>query len=161
MAKSTYVSFHYERDHWRVQQVLRMGAIEGQEILSTQSWESVKRKGDQAIKDWIEKEMKNKSAVVVLIGAQTASRPWVKYEIVKAWNDKRPLVGIRIHGLEDNDGDTDSSGANPFEKVTFDKGGSLADHIPVYSPSGSDSKAVYANIKTNIESWVANAYTRS
>jgi len=161
MARSAFVSFHYERDHWRVQQVLRMGAIDGQEILSSQKWEEVKRGGDQAIKNWIEKEMKYKGAVVVLIGAQTASRPWVKYEIIKAWNEKRPLLGIRIHGLKDSAGNTDASGANPFEKVTFSTGGSVADYVPVYTPTGSDSTQVYASIASNIESWVANAYKPS
>jgi len=161
MARSTFVSFHYERDYWRVQQVLNMGAIEGQEIVSSQKWEEVKRGGDQAIKNWIEKEMKYKAAVVVLIGAQTASRPWVKYEITKAWNEKRPLVGIRIHGLKDSDENTDTSGADPFEKVTFDTGGSLADYVTVHTPMGTDSNQVYASIKNNIESWVANAYRRS
>lgn len=29
MARSSFVSFHYDNDHWRVQQVLNMGAIEG------------------------------------------------------------------------------------------------------------------------------------
>ncbi len=161
MVRSTFASFHYERDHWRVQQVLKMGAIEGQKILSPQKWEEVKRGGEQAIKNWIEKEMKYKSAVVVLIGARTASRSWVQYEITKAWKDKRPLVGIRIHGLKNSDGYTNTSGANPFEKVTLSTGGSVADYVTVHTPSGSDSIQVYNNIKNNIESWVANAYKPS
>jgi MTH538 TIR-like domain (DUF1863) len=141
MARSTFVSL--QRDNWRVRQVLQMGAIEGQEIVSAQTWEY-------------------KSAVVVLIGAQTASRPWVTYEITKAWKEERPLVGIRIHGLEDSEGNTDTSGANPFEKVTLgSRGGSVADYVPVYTPSGSDSNQVYASIKNNLESWVAAACTRT
>jgi hypothetical protein len=122
--------------------VLQIGASEGEEIPPAQTWEY-------------------KSAVVVLIGAQTASRPWVTYEISKAWNHERPLVGIRIHGLKDSEGNTDASGANPFEKVTLgSRGGSVADYVPVYTPSGSDSSQIYASIKNNLESWVAAAYTR-
>ena len=45
MARSSFVSFHYQYDYWRVQQILQMGAIEGQEILSPQRWESVKARG--------------------------------------------------------------------------------------------------------------------
>lgn len=66
------------RDAWRVQQIIQMGALEGQPILNAQQWEAVKRKGDAAIKKWIADQMAYKSAVVVLIGAQTASRPWVR-----------------------------------------------------------------------------------
>ena len=50
MAKSVFYSFHYDRDAWRVQQIIQMGALEGQPILNAQQWEEVKRKGDAAIK---------------------------------------------------------------------------------------------------------------
>ena len=49
MAKSVFYSFHYDRDAWRVQQIIQMGALEGQPILNAQQWEEVKRKGDAAI----------------------------------------------------------------------------------------------------------------
>ncbi len=70
MAKSVFFSFHYARDAWRVQQVVKMGALEGQPILNPQKWEEVKRRGDQAIKTWIAEQMKYKSAVVVLVGGR-------------------------------------------------------------------------------------------
>ena len=141
MARSTFVSL--QRDNWRVRQVLQMGASEAEEVMPAQTWDY-------------------KGALVVLIGAQTASRPWVTYEIAKAWNQERPLVGIRIHGLKDSEGNTDASGANPFEKVTLgSRRGSVADYVPVYTPSGSNSNQVYASIKNNLESWVAAAYTRN
>lgn len=159
--KSTFVSFHYKRDNWRVQKVLHMGAIEGQPIVSSQDWEAVKRRGDQAVKNWIESQMKGKGAVVVLVGAQTASRRWVRYEIAKAWDERRPLVGIRIHGLADRDGYTDYAGDDPFSKVTLQGGGTVADYVTLHDPAGSESKAVYATIKNNIENWVGNAYKRS
>ena len=46
--------------------------------------------------------------------------------------------------------------------MTFEKGsGSVADYAPLYTPAGATSSAVYANIKDNISSWVADAYKRS
>jgi len=96
-----------------------------------------------------------------LIGAQTASRPWVRHEIAHAWDNHKPLVGIRIHGLADRNGNTDSYGENPFSKVSLKGGGTVGDYVPVYSPSGSNSQAVYADIKANITTWVNNAYKRS
>lgn len=157
---AVFYSFHYDRDAWRVQQIMNIGALEGQTILNAQDWESVKRRGKQAIEDWIAKEMAYKSAVVVLVGAKTATRPWVLYEIGKAWKDKRPLVGIHIHGLADGGG-TDSKGTNPFAEVRLDTGGSLADYVPLHNPAGTTSQAVYSSIKNNLASWVAGAYKRS
>ncbi|MCL2467864.1 MAG: TIR domain-containing protein [Micrococcales bacterium] len=160
MAKSVFYSFHYQRDYWRVQQIMNMGALEGQTILNPQDWEEVKRKGDAAIEDWIAKQMAYTKAVVVLVGARTAGRRWVQYEIDKAWQDKRPLVGIRIHGLADSDGKTDSPGANPFAQVSTADGNTVADWVPLHTPTGADSQAVYDSIKTNIESWVDGAFAR-
>ena len=75
MAKSVFYSFHYLRDVHRVQLVRNINALEGQPLLNAQGWESVRRQGDQAIKNWIQKEMAYKKAVIVLIGQETASRP--------------------------------------------------------------------------------------
>lgn len=161
MAKSVFFSFHYDRDAWRVQQVINIGALEGQTILSAQKWEEVKRQGEQAIKNWIAEQMKYKSAVVVLVGADTANRKWVRHEIAYAWDDYKPLVGIRIHGLANQEGHTDVSGDNPFERVTLKGGGTVGDHVPLYTPSGSTSQQVYASIKNNLTYWVDNAKKRS
>ena len=113
MAKSVFYSFHYLRDVHRVQLVRNINALEGQPLLNAQGWESVRRQGDQAIKNWIQKEMAYKKAVIVLIGQETASRPWVKYEIKKAWADRKPLLGVHIHGLSSM-GSVDSLGRSPF-----------------------------------------------
>lgn len=161
MAKSVFYSFHYDRDAWRVQQVLHIGSLEGQEILNSQEWEAVQRQGDQAIEKWIDEQMAYKKAVVVLVGAQTAGRRWVQHEIAKAWNEKRPLVGIRVHGLADRAGNTDSAGADPFAKVALKGGGTVADYVTLHDPAGTDSKGVYATIAENIESWVDGAYKRT
>ena len=136
-----------------------MGAVEEQEILSSQDWESVKRNGKAAIEKWIDDQMKGKSAVVVLVGKETASREWCKYEIVKAWNEKRPMVGIRIHGLKNVSGTTDTQGANPFD-IKLSDGTSMSSYVPLYSPSGADSKGIYANIDANLATWVSTAYKR-
>lgn len=161
MAKSVFFSFHYDRDAWRVQQVINMGKLDGQPLLSAQKWEEVKRRGEQAIKNWIAEQMKYKSAVVVLVGAQTAQRPWVKYEIAYAWDNYRPLVGVRINGLADHDGHTDAQGANPFAAVSLNGGGTVGDYVPLYTPNGSTSQQVYASINTNLSTWVDHAYKRS
>lgn len=158
---AVFYSFHYERDAWRVQQIMNMGKVEGQTLLNSQQWEAVKAKGDDAVKEYIDDNMKYKSAVVVLVGAQTASRRWVKYEIAKAWDDKKPLVGIRIHGLADGKGNVDSPGANPFDLVKLEDGGNVGQYVTLHNPAGANSQAVYNSIKDNIKTWVDGAYKRA
>lgn len=161
MAKSVFFSFGYDRDNWRVQQVINMKAIEGGAVFTPQDWESVRYKTDATIERWIHDQMAWTRAVVVLVGRQTAESKWVRHEIAKAWDDKRPMVGVRIHGLKNADQQVDVAGANPFEKVKLEGGGTVANYVALHNPAGSVSTQVHASIKQNVESWVANAYKRS
>lgn len=157
--KTVFYSFHYERDVNRVQLVRNIDALEGQVLLNAQDWEAVRQRGQQAIVDWIDEQMKYKRAVVVLIGRETASRPWVIYEIKRAWNEKKPLVGVYIHGLS-SFGSADRKGANPFDKASGVNG------IPVFDPTQTDwrgdvdTKATYSTLAGNLENWVARAKVR-
>lgn len=162
MAKKVFLSFHYDGDVTRCQRIRNIGAIEAdREEVSAQRWEAIKEDGDQAVKNWIAKEMAGKDAVVVLVGGGTASRKWVKYEIQKAWQDKKPLVGIRVHGMLDLQGNKGSYGDDPFDKVFDTDGTPLSRYITLHNPSGADSKAVYATIRDNLESWVNGGVKRS
>jgi hypothetical protein len=157
--KTVFYSFHYERDVHRVQLVRQIGAVEGQPILGSQEWEAVRRGGQQAIVNWIDQQMAYKRAVVVLIGHETSSRPWVVYEIQKAWNAGKPLVGVRIHGISSM-GSVDPPGDDPFVKVSGVSG------VPVFDPTRTDwqgnidSKATYAYLADHLENWVTQAKTR-
>lgn len=159
MAKSVFYSFHYDRDVHRVQLVRNINALDAQPVLNAQDWETVRQGGETAIKNWIHKQMAYKKAVIVLIGRQTAGRPWVTYEIEKAWTDKKPLLGIRIHGLSSL-GAVDSVGANPFDSANVGS-------VPVFDPTVTDwtgkidSKASYNALRNNIESWSTQGAVKS
>ncbi len=156
MAKSVFYSFYYERDVHRVQLVRNIDALEGQPLLNSQDWENVQRGGDAAIEKWINQQMAYKKAVIVLIGQETAGRKWVNYEINKAWSDKRPLLGVHIHGLSSM-GSVDRAGRIPFG----DSSG-----IPVFDPTVTtwdgkiDSKATYNKLAENLESWSSQGKVR-
>lgn len=158
MARRVFFSFHFDNDYWRTQQVRNIGTLEGQAVCTPNAWEEVKKKGDAAIERWIEENMHGKSCVVCLVGSATASRPWVIHEISKAWNDGKGVVAIQIDKLLDVNSRPSVVGPNPLSKVTFkNRAGSLADVARLKTPSGVDSKAVYASISQNIEAWIEEA----
>lgn len=152
--KPVFFSFHYSNDVMRVQQVRNIGIIEGNTPVSSNDWETVKRGGDASIKRWIDENMKYKQCVIVLVGAETSTRPWVRYEIEKAWNDRKPIFGIHIHNLRCPRYGTSRKGANPFEQFTFDNGSKLSNVVNCYDPSSLDA---YNDIARNIETWIATA----
>ena len=157
MARRVYWSFYYDDDKLRIQQVVNMGVVEGQHILTGQRWEEVRKRGDAGIMKWIADEMTGKTCIVILVGTNTSTRPWVNYEIIKAWNDKLGVVGIRIHGLRDLATQrTSAKGTSPFNGISVNSS-PMANIVTLYDPPGADSKAVYASINNNIEKLVEAA----
>ena len=114
--RRSFFSFHHKPDNWRAGQVRSMGVVEGNAPVSDNDWKTVTRSGAAAIEQWIDGQMHGRSCVTVLIGRQSAGRRWIKYEIEKAWNDRKGVLGIFIHNLKDVNGDQASKGKNPFRR---------------------------------------------
>jgi|SRR5579883_277886 len=149
-----FFSFHFDNDVMRVQQVRNIGALEDNQPVSPNDWEEVRRKGEAAIERWIDDNMKYRRCVVVLIGSETAQRPWVQYEIRKAWNEGRGVVGVHIHNLKCPRNGTSRKGPNPFEQIQMKNGGTLAQLVKCYDPS---PLYAYNDIATSLERWVEEA----
>jgi hypothetical protein len=134
VARRVFFSFHYTRDIWRVGQIKNSWVGREREssgFWNAAEWESIKRDGDAAVKRWINANFDRTSVTGVLIGAETYSRRWVRYEIVKSLERGNGLLGIYIHNCGDQQGYRDSQGPNPFEYLRFEVG------------SGSYSQTVY------------------
>jgi hypothetical protein len=161
MARKTFFSFHYKPDCWRASQVRNIGAVEGNTPVSDNAWETITRGGDEAIKAWINGQLSGRTCAVVLIGSETAGRKWVRYEIEKAWNDSKGVVGIYIHNLLDVAQNKATKGSNPFETFTMknDQNKRLSSIVKAYDPPYTDSKQVYGYIADNISKWVEEAVT--
>lgn len=103
MARRVFFSFHHQYDSWRAGQVRNswVGKGENNTFVDGAAWEEVKKKGDVAVKAWIDGELKDTSVTVVLIGKHTATRRWVKYEISESYKRGNGLLGIYIHGIKD------------------------------------------------------------
>lgn len=140
----------------RVQQIRNIGVIEGNTPVAANDWEEIKKKGDASIEKWIDENMKYRSCVVVLVGEETANRKWVKYEIRKAWNDKKGLVGIYIHNIKCPRDGKCNQGTNPFEQFNIENGPKLSSVVKCHNP---DSYDAYNDIANNIEKWIEEAIT--
>jgi MTH538 TIR-like domain (DUF1863) len=158
MARKAFFSFHYSPDCWRASQVRNMGMVEGNAPVSDNDWESIKRGGDDAIKKWIANQIGGKSCTVVLVGENTYQRKWVLYEISKSWNEKKGVLGIRIHGLKNSSGNQGISGPNPFSSITLNGNSKKLDSVvKLYDPPFTSSTYVYDHIKENLSDWVQKA----
>lgn len=160
MARRVFYSFHYKPDNWRASQVRNIGTVEGNTPVSDNDWEKITGGGDAAIKKWINKQLEGRSCTIVLIGARTAGRKYIDYEIEKSWNSGKGVLGIYIHKLKNKDGKQSTKGKNPFYDFTVGKDKKrLSSIVKAYNPPYLTSTYVYGYIKKNLSAWVKEAIT--
>lgn len=159
MARRVFFSFHYARDIRRIVQVRNSWVIrlkeEAQPFLDKAEWEKVER--TKGIEKWIEEQMYGTSVTVVLIGRDTATRPWVLHEIRRSHEVGKGLLGVYIHNIKDPQLGTDPRGVNPFDKVAVASAGrqvALSTYYPTYDWEYDDG---YSNLRN----WIEDAARRA
>ncbi|MBA6385043.1 TIR domain-containing protein [Colwellia sp. BRX10-6] len=108
MARQAFFSFKY-KDVSKAMTVRNSWATQGKQaagFIDAADFEEVKRKGDNAIKNWIDKQLEGTSVTVVLVGDKTCSSRWVKYEIEKSIERGNGLLGIDVSKIKNFQGKT-------------------------------------------------------
>ena len=84
MARRAFFSFHYKNDVSRANVVrnswVTKANTEAAGFVDAADFEKIEKEGKEAIEKWIKKQLENTSVTVVLIGSETSSREYVKYE---------------------------------------------------------------------------------
>jgi hypothetical protein len=154
MARHTFFSFHYERDSWRAGQVRNCNVVSSEDeygFIDAAEWEEIKKKGDDAIEDWVAEQLEHTSVTAVLVGAETADRPWVLHEIVESWNRGNGIVGIWIHNIKDQRVETDTKGRNPLDEITLADGKPLSSVCKTYDWVNNDGR-------NDLGRWIEEAF---
>jgi len=108
MARKVFFSFKYQ-DVSRAMVVRHSWVTRGQQaagFIDAAEFEKVKRRGDAAIKAWIDSQLVGTSVTVVLVGAATCRSRWVKYEIEASEARGNGLLGVDISKIKDLAGET-------------------------------------------------------
>ena len=139
MARKTFFSFKYEdvtramvvRNSWLTQ-------VEAAGFIDKADFEEVKRKGDLAIKNWIDSQLEGTTVTVVLVGEKTCSSRWVKYEIEQSIKRGNGLLGIDISKIKD------------FAENTSERCGEIPNGYPFYLWQKNDGY-------NNMGAWIEKA----
>lgn len=158
MARHVFFSFDFKGDSHRVAQVRNSWVIgdngEANPLLDHAEWEKVERQGDGAIKRWIDDQMHGASVTVVLIGAGTYTRRWVKYEIQQSHMNGKGLLGVSLTGVKDLNQIYGAAGPDPIAACDLrDRYGNKV-YYPVYN-------WVAGNGRQNLSSWVEEAANKA
>lgn len=154
MSRKVFYSFHFDKDSQRAAQVRNSHAIADVDeygVIDSVDWEEIKRAGPESIKRWINEQLKYTSVTVVLIGAETSERQWVKYEIERSWERGNGLVGVTIHNVKNLKGETTNAGRNPFDNHVLADGAPLSSICKVYDWVANDGL-------TNLGKWAEEAF---
>ncbi|MBM3344176.1 MAG: hypothetical protein FJY56_18995 [Betaproteobacteria bacterium] len=158
MPRRVFFSFHHQLDLARAAQVRGIGLVSGNSTLSDSDWSRVVAKGETIIQKWIDGQLADRECLIVLIGAQTAGRRGINYEIDKAWAAKKGVMGIYVHNYSDANGAKSTKGKNPFEDFTLKStGAKLAAIVKAHDPLPTENRAITNYISVNLAKRVQEA----
>ena len=157
MARRVFFSFHYDNDINRSMTVRNSWVTQGKEVagfIDKAAFEQIKRQGDTAVHNWIDKQLEVTSVTVVLIGSETLKRPFVQYEICKSLQRGNAVIGVHINAIRDMRSLSTSFMGNTHEVIGY-----YADNSPAYFDNVADGIYDYVadNGYVNMGTWIENA----
>ncbi len=154
MARRVFFSFHYARDVRRVVQVRNSWVVrpggEAQPFYDKAEFEEAKRRAG-GIEQWIEDQLEGTSVTVVLFGAETYHRPWVRHEIRRSFELSKGLLAIDLHGVKDPRLGIDVPGINPLSHWSIKQDGADVPFTQLYRTYSWVNDNGYANMPAWIE----------
>ena len=154
MARKVFFSFHYARDVRRVVQVRSSWVVrakgEAQPFYDAADFEEAKKRAG-GIEKWIEDQLKGTSVTVVLFGAETYDREWVRHEVKRSYELNKGLLAIDIHRIKDPQLGVDVQGQNPLDYWSTEQNGRKVRFSSVYSTYDWVNDDGYNNLSTWIE----------
>ena len=118
MARRTFFSFHYKPDVQRAQ-IARNSWVTRERVdagfFDSSAFEKAERTNDDTLKAFLINAMHGSSVVCALVGKETASRRWVRYEIQRGIWDERGILAVRIHTISHFTTGTTTAGPNPLD----------------------------------------------
>jgi hypothetical protein len=108
VARRVFFSFEYS-DVARAMVVRNSALTKGKEaagFIDAAEFEKLQRRGESAVKAWIDGQLNGTSVTAVLVGANTCASRWVRYEIDESIKRGNGLLGIDVSKLKDLSGNT-------------------------------------------------------
>jgi hypothetical protein len=154
MARRVFFSFHYDRDVRRVVQVRNSWVVrpdgQAQPFYDKAEFEEAKRRAG-GIEKWIEDQLNGTSVTVVLFGAETYEREWVRHEIKRSYQLGKGILAIDIHNLKDPQKGADVQGRNPLDYWSITRDGRSVPFSSLYKTYDWVRDDGYRNMATWIE----------
>jgi hypothetical protein len=157
MARRSFFSFHYKNDVSRAHVVRNSWVTkpdrETAGFIDAAEFEEVKKKGEAAVQKWIDGQLISTTVTVVLIGAETNTRDYIKYELKRSYARGNGMLGIYIHNIKNFKGETSTKGSNQFGEI----GKNAKGEAVYFSSEYSCYDWVNDDGYTNLGKWIEGA----
>ncbi len=154
MARKVFFSFHYARDVRRIVQARNSWVVrakgEAPPFYDKAEFEEAKKRAG-GIEKWIEEQLKGTSVTVVLFGAETYDREWVRHEIKRSYELNKGILAIDIHKIKDPQLGADVQGKNPLDYWHIEQNGRKVPFSSLYKTYDWLDNDGYNNMSTWIE----------
>jgi antiphage defense system Thoeris ThsB-like protein len=104
MARRTFFSFHYRPDVHRAWNVRNSWVTkpdrEDAGFFDSSVFESKERTNDEALKRFLAEGLQGTAVTAVLYGAETATRRWVHFELLKSFVEGKRILSVDIHSIK-------------------------------------------------------------
>jgi hypothetical protein len=117
MTRRIYLNFHPEHDLWRVNQLrteLVGPATDQTGFFDPAEYAELLLRDKATIRQRIRERVAETSVTLLLLGSETASRPFVQIGIEESIANLNGFVGVQIHGIDDQSGEPSPSGPLPL-----------------------------------------------
>ena len=151
---SVFPLYDLDNDSFRVQQLNPEG-VEMVPLPGDIHLDALASQSDADVRNWLDGQIESTSCVVVFIGENTAGRRWITYVIGKARELGKPMVGVAIHALADENGAQANAGESPFANSGMSA--RALSQIETYSPAFATSVFVRSHIRYGLGDWIAAA----
>lgn len=92
---SIFLSYEFRHDAWKAQAIRSVWLASG----GTVTLEAEEAHSEWEIKQWIDQTLRQAEVTVVLVGPNTSSSRWVKYEVQLSKSLGKGLLGIDVVGM--------------------------------------------------------------
>lgn len=123
-------------------------------VIAKREWENLKEKGEDAIHNWVKKELEGTSVTVVLLGTNTLEDRFVQYQICESLRRGNAVIGVYIKDRKDKQSDSTAEKCNLHKVVAYYKYGT-----PIYFDYINDGIYDYESEDggSNLDMWVEQA----
>jgi hypothetical protein len=123
LARKTFFSFHYHPDISRAYVVrnswLTRSDRDAAGFFDSSVFEAKRRESEDVLKRFLKEAIDGTSVTCVLVGANTAWRRWVRYELVRSLMHGSGILAVSIHTIKGFNQSVCAAGENPLNCLAF------------------------------------------